>query len=117
MRTQDLSIVIAASFGLACLSNSAAAYTVYISNEKGNSITVIDSATLEVQTTIQVGQRPRGIVLTKDGKHLLICASDNDTVQILDIATKKIVGDLPLWQDHCRAWQTLEDANDRIRKY
>ena len=43
-----------------------AAYTVYVSNEKGNSLTVIDSATLEVQATIPVGQRPRGIKMTKD---------------------------------------------------
>ena len=72
-----------------------AAYTVYVSNEKGNSLTVIDSATLEVQATIPVGQRPRGIKMTKDGKQVLICASDDDTVQILDVASREIVGDLP----------------------
>lgn len=31
------------------------AYTVYVSNEKGNSLTVIDSETLQVLTTIPVG--------------------------------------------------------------
>ena len=35
----------------------AAAYTVYVSNEKGNSITVLDSETLEVLETIPVGKR------------------------------------------------------------
>ncbi len=65
------------------------AYTVYVSNEKGNSLTVIDSATLQVQETVPVGQRPRGIMLTKDGKQLLICASDDDTVQMLDVATRR----------------------------
>ena len=77
----------------------AAAYTVYVSNEKGNSITVLDSATLEVLQTIPVGQRPRGIKLTKDGKQLLICASDDDTVQVLDVASGEIVGDLPSGPD------------------
>ena len=77
----------------------ASAYTVYISNEKGNSITVLDSATLEIKQTIPVGQRPRGIILTKDGKYLLVCASDDDTVQILDVATREIVGDLPSGPD------------------
>ena len=85
------------AFGLAA--GPAAAYTVYVSNEKGNSITVLDSATLEVLETIPVGQRPRGIMLTKDGKHLLICASDEDTVQVLDVATREIVGDLPSGPD------------------
>ena len=46
-----------------------------------------------------MGQRPRGIMLTKDGKKLLICASDEDTVQVLDVATNKIVGDLPSGPD------------------
>ena len=76
-----------------------AAYTVYVSNEKGNSLTVIDSATLEVQATIPVGQRPRGIKMTKDGKQVLICASDDDTVQILDVTSREIVGDLPSGPD------------------
>ena len=56
---------------------------------------MLDSATLEVLETIPVGQRPRGIMLTKDGKHLLICASDDDTVQVLDVDSREIVADLP----------------------
>ena len=85
-------MVIAAVAGLIVVADPAAAYTVYVSNEKGNSITVLDSATLEVLQTIPVGQRPRGIKLTKDGKQLLICASDDDTVQVLDVASGEIVG-------------------------
>ena len=81
--------------GTVTAAGPAAAYTVYISNEKGNSITVLDSATLEIKQTIPVGQRPRGIMLTKDGKYLLVCASDDDTVQILDVGTREMVGDLP----------------------
>ena len=57
---------------------------------------MIDSDKLEVKKTIPVGQRPRGIMLTKDGKSLLICASDDDTIQILDLASGAIVGDLAL---------------------
>ena len=37
------------------------AYKVYISNEKDNSISVIDSEKLEVVATWKVGRRPRGI--------------------------------------------------------
>ena len=89
----------AAAMALLVAATPAAAYTVYISNEKGNSITVMDSTTLEVLQTIPVGQRPRGIMLTNDGKHLLICASDDDTVQVLDVGTREIVGDLPSGPD------------------
>ena len=94
-----LAATIAATIGLTAAAGPATAYTVYVSNEKGNSITVLDSATLEVKETIPVGQRPRGIILTKDGKYLLICASDDDTVQILDVAKREVVGDLPSGPD------------------
>ena len=95
MRNRQLiAMALAVIGGLSCVAGDALAYTVYVSNEKGNSITVIDSDTLEVKETIRVGQRPRGIMLTKDGKSLLVCASDDDTVQVLDVATNKIVGDL-----------------------
>jgi YVTN family beta-propeller protein len=44
----------------------AGAYTAYVSNEKSNTISVIDTATWKVVETIKVGQRPRGITFTKD---------------------------------------------------
>ena len=46
----------------------ASAYKVYVSNEKDNTVSVIDSATMEVVKTINVGQRPRGITMSPDGK-------------------------------------------------
>ena len=91
--------LIAAIVGVISFSAAAVAYTVYVSNEKGNSISVIDSATLQIKQTIPVGQRPRGIMLTRDGKSLLICASDEDAVQILDVATNTLVGTLPSGPD------------------
>ncbi len=75
------------------------ARTVFVSNEKGNSITVIDGATLEVTATVPVGNRPRGIILSPDGSQLYVCASDDDTIQILDTATLQITGSLPSGPD------------------
>src|SRR5512145_2629563 len=98
MRLRRVQISVA-MLGAIVAATPSAAYTVYVSNEKGNSLTVIDSKTLEVLETIQVGQRPRGIMLTKDGKQLLICASDDNTVQLLDVATRDLVGDLPSGPD------------------
>ena len=34
---------------------------IFISNEKGNSITVVDAESLKVARTVRVGERPRGI--------------------------------------------------------
>ena len=75
------------------------AYTVYVSNEKDNTISVIDGDSLELVETIEVGERPRGIVLSKDGKFLYICASDDDRIEVLDLASKRVVHNLPSGPD------------------
>ena len=73
--------------------------TAYVSNEKDNSLSLIDLNSLEVINTIDVGQRPRGIIFSHDYSRLYICASDDDTVQILDTASNKLVSELPSGED------------------
>ena len=87
---------------LACLPfaiPAAVADTIYVSNEKDNTITVVDGASLEPVKTIPVGQRPRGIVLSKDEKSLYICASDSDHIEVLDLAADQVVRTLPSGAD------------------
>ena len=45
---------------------------------------------LEVIKTVKVGQRPRGIVLSKDGKWLIVCTSDDNIVQVYDAKTLRV---------------------------
>ena len=75
------------------------AYTVYVTNEKDNTLTIIDSTKLEVIRTVKVGQRPRGVILSKDHKWLLICASDDNNVQVFDARTMEYVKTLPSGPD------------------
>src|SRR5665213_2265530 len=75
------------------------AYTAYVSNERDNTISVVDLDQMKTVGTIPVGQRPRGITLTKDGSQLLVCASDDDTIQIIDTKTLRIIGTLPSGPD------------------
>ena len=77
----------------------AAADTIYVSNEKDNTITVVDGDSLTAVKTIPVGQRPRGIVLSSDQKSLYICASDSDHIEVLDLASEKVVRTLPSGTD------------------
>jgi PQQ-dependent catabolism-associated beta-propeller protein len=74
-------------------------FSVYVSNERDNTVSVVDSTTMEVVDTIKVGQRPRGITISHDGSLVYLCASDDDTIQILDTATREIVGTLPSGPD------------------
>jgi PQQ-dependent catabolism-associated beta-propeller protein len=75
------------------------AYTAYITSEKDNSISVIDTDKLEVIKTVKVGQRPRGIVMSNDGKWLIVCTSDDNDVKVYDAKTLEYVKSLPSGPD------------------
>jgi YVTN family beta-propeller protein len=48
---------------------------IYVSNEDGHSVTVIDAAQSAVVATISVGKRPRGMKLSRDGTRLYVALS------------------------------------------
>ncbi len=77
----------------------AMAYEAYVSNEKSNTVSVIDTGKLEVVKTIKVGQRPRGIGVTKDGKSVIVAVGDDSTIQTIGTASKEIDGSLPSGPD------------------
>jgi YVTN family beta-propeller protein len=47
----------------------------YVSNEDDGSVSVVDTQRLETVATIPVGKRPRGMVLSRDGKQLYVVVS------------------------------------------
>ncbi|HLK84062.1 MAG TPA: YVTN family beta-propeller repeat protein [Xanthobacteraceae bacterium] len=81
------------------LAGDAQAYKAYVSNEKSNTISIIDTAERKVVGTIKVGQRPRGIAITRDQKYVLVAVGDDDTIQMIDTATNKVVDTLPSGPD------------------
>ena len=56
------------------------AFTAYVTNEKGNSVTVIDTATMAVTATWKVGRRPRGITLSDAGRARVEACNDITTM-------------------------------------
>jgi PQQ-dependent catabolism-associated beta-propeller protein len=82
--------------GLVALASAAAAesYPIYVSNEKDNTITVLDSATMNVTATWKVGRRPRGVTISNDGKWLYVCASDDSRVDVVDTSNGRVVRSL-----------------------
>src|SRR5256886_13400963 len=83
----------------ALIGGQASAFTAYVSNEKSNTISVIDTDKFTVVKTIKVGQRPRGIGLSKDEKFILVAVGDDDTIQMIDVRTHEIVATLPSGPD------------------
>ena len=66
------------------------AMTIFVSNEKDNTITVIDGDTLEIKKTVKVARRPRGIVLSPDFKELFVAAGDGDIMDVIDTQTLEV---------------------------
>src|ERR1700712_1821559 len=77
----------------------ALAFIAYVSNEKSNTVSVIDTDKWAVVATIKVGQRPRGIEFTRNGKFVLVAVGDDDTIQMIDTATRQVVDSLPSGPD------------------
>jgi len=81
------------------LSGPALANKVFVSNEKGNTISVIDTADWSVLTEFHGGNRPRGITISPNGKLLYVCASDDDLVRVFDTETYEELYTLPSGPD------------------
>src|SRR5215468_11899972 len=81
------------------MAGQACAYLAFVSNEKSNTVSVIDTDKLEVVKTIKVGQRPRGIAMTKDGKSVIVAVGDDDTIQVIDVKSLEVTGSLPSGPD------------------
>lgn len=83
---------------------------VYVSNERGGTVSVIDPATNQVVATIPVGKRPRGIHVSRDGKTVYVALSGSpiggpnvkdedlppadkkaDGIAVVDVATGRFV--------------------------
>ena len=61
---------------------------VYVSNQGGNGVAVIETASNIVVQTILVGTGPSGIAVTPDGKHVYV--SNESRVSVINTATKTV---------------------------
>jgi YVTN family beta-propeller protein len=75
MRRFDSLISIAFATVLLSSPQTFAAGRAYVSNEDGESVTVLDTQKDEVIATVPVGKRPRGLKLSRDGSRLYVAVS------------------------------------------
>src|SRR5690606_33266563 len=84
----------------------AAGYNIYVSNEYGASVTVIDGATEQVIKTIPLNGRPgevrpRGMAVSPDGRTIYVAQSDffpiletpDDRIIAIDVLTNEVVAE------------------------
>ena len=70
---------------------AAQAERVFVSNEKDNTVSVIDSEALEVIETIEVGRRPRAMAFSNDGSMLFVAVGDDEAIDMIDMETLEVV--------------------------
>jgi YVTN family beta-propeller protein len=63
---------------------------VYVTNSKGDDVTVIDPATMKVVGSIKVGANPHGIVASPDRRTLYISVEGTDELVAVDAATNQV---------------------------
>lgn len=80
---------------LVMAATSVSANRAFVSNERGNTVTVIDTETWQVETEFFAGNRPRGITVSPDGTLLYVCASDDDQVKVFSTETFEELYSLP----------------------
>src|SRR5438093_12931358 len=65
---------------------------VYVTNSKGDEVTVIDPVTMKVVGTIKTGANPHGIVASPDHRTLYISVEGTDELISVDTASVQVKG-------------------------
>jgi YVTN family beta-propeller protein len=68
---------------------------VYVTNNKGNSVSAIDTATKQVIATIPTGQAPEGIAVTPNGDEVYATNQGDGTVSVIDTTTLTVRATIP----------------------
>ncbi|MGC3873645.1 PQQ-dependent catabolism-associated beta-propeller protein [Halomonas sp. GXIMD04776] len=84
---------------LVLLPMSAQAERIFVSNEKDNTVSVIDGDTLEVIDTVPVGRRPRAMAFSSEGSELFVAVGDDEAIDMIDLETLKVVRSLASGED------------------
>jgi YVTN family beta-propeller protein len=65
------------------------ARNVYVSNGRAGTVSVLDSRSYELKSTIKVGVRPWGMAFSPDGKYLYTANGPSNDVSVVDLETNK----------------------------
>lgn len=72
---------------------------IFVSNERDDTVTVVDGESYEIVKQIPTGQRPRDIRFSPDHTKLFVATSGDDRIDVIDIATLEVVDTIPTGDD------------------
>jgi YVTN family beta-propeller protein len=64
----------------------------YVGNSRGDDVTIVDLASLQVIGDIKLGDRIHGVAVQPDGKRLFVTVESDDSLRIVDTTTRQTVG-------------------------
>ncbi len=67
------------------------AVVAYVTNEEGDSVSLIDRSKDRVVSTLQVGRGPRAVVVEPDTRRTFVLNSGSDTLTVIDVNTQRVV--------------------------
>lgn len=70
--------------------------TAYVANIGSDNVTVVDAESREIETHVEVGERPEGIGVHPDGDHLYVANQDDGTLTVLSTDDHEEVAELRL---------------------
>jgi len=96
-RTSGAGVAMALLVALGVPHTDARAQRVLVANEGSGTVSVIEGTS--VVATIPVGNRPRGLAVSKDGRRAYVALGKDDAVAVIDIPTKSVVDRIPVGTD------------------
>jgi len=67
-----------------------------VANDSTGNVSVIDTSTNTVMTTVPVGVTPRGVAITPDGGHAYVTNAGSNNVSVIDTATNTVTATVPV---------------------
>jgi PQQ-dependent catabolism-associated beta-propeller protein len=65
---------------------------IFVSNERGNALTVLNATNYTQETVVKTGARPRGMVFSPDHRLLYVACGGSNRIDMIDVASLKVVG-------------------------
>ena len=65
--------------------------TLFAANSGNNTLSVVDTTTQKVTSTIPVGKQPYGAALSPDGKFVYSGNLGDNSVSVIDVPTRKVI--------------------------
>lgn len=68
----------------------------FVTNQTGDSLSVVDLATRKAVAEIEIGGKPAGIAIAPDGKTAYVTAPDSKSLVVIDTETREVTGRISL---------------------